>query len=404
MTVTEHQDQMQAESQQAYLPWLLQPVSTAEFRREYWDEQSLLIERGDPGYYADLLTLDDVDQLLSTAGDTGMVRVVSDTAPATSLTDLSSRARLAVLYERFRGGASITIDHAEQRYEPLRKLAYRLGAEMSAWINVSIYLTPPGGSSAHAVHYDAVDAFILQAHGAKQWMFFGRPYPHPLTRQYSPAYPAGAEPEQELVLRAGDLFYMPRGTIHRARPVGDSPSVHIVVGIHPQLYADVLADAVQRAALEDGRLRQALPLGWTTDPGLREEITGKLAELTAELARKLSPPRMLAEATRRVVSNGAVPLRYYLLDLEHLGEVGPGTPVRTRPGQLHSLMVVGDTVVLYFSGREARFRATAEPAVRYIATSGNEWLTAAGLPGDLSEANRLHLIKTLISEGFLTFH
>src|SRR4051794_6694192 len=47
---------------------LISPLDIDTFQREFWEQKSLIIEREDPKYYADLLKIDDIDQLLSLSG------------------------------------------------------------------------------------------------------------------------------------------------------------------------------------------------------------------------------------------------------------------------------------------------------------------------------------------------
>ncbi len=45
---------------------VLAPVSPETFFAEHWERKPLLLERGEGGYYAGLMTLDDVDFILTT--------------------------------------------------------------------------------------------------------------------------------------------------------------------------------------------------------------------------------------------------------------------------------------------------------------------------------------------------
>src|SRR5438093_4805309 len=52
---------------------MLHPVKRAHFVQHYWEKQPLRIRRNDPDYYSDLLTLADVDRILSATGS-GLLR------------------------------------------------------------------------------------------------------------------------------------------------------------------------------------------------------------------------------------------------------------------------------------------------------------------------------------------
>src|SRR5216683_928806 len=45
---------------------LIDPIPAATFERDYWEKRELILHRADPGRYRGLLTLADVDEILST--------------------------------------------------------------------------------------------------------------------------------------------------------------------------------------------------------------------------------------------------------------------------------------------------------------------------------------------------
>ncbi|OLP83380.1 Bifunctional lysine-specific demethylase and histidyl-hydroxylase NO66 [Symbiodinium microadriaticum] len=66
-------------------------------------------------------------------------------------------------------------------------------------------------------HHDEVEVFMLQLEGAKRWRLHRCPK-GPLPRSYCWDYKEEelGPPLMELVLEAGDLLYLPRGTVHKA--------------------------------------------------------------------------------------------------------------------------------------------------------------------------------------------
>jgi ribosomal protein L16 Arg81 hydroxylase len=387
------------------LSWLMHPVTAATFCEKHWDQQHLVIGRDNPTYYSGLLGLDDVDYMLSVGGDTDLIRAVSD-GPVTTvgLTQVAQRAQLDALLGRYRNGMTIAIDHAENRHERLQQLAHQLSKEASGQVHASVYLTPPDGGSAHPVHYDLADSFVMQLHGTKHWTLFGRPYPRPLDSQPNSPVTMDSEPDEEFDLRPGDLFYMPRGILHRCRNATDVPSVHLVLGVHGKTYAEIISDGVMRESVDDDRYRAFLPFGWMDDQEARDQVAATLSYLSNELIGRLSPRRMAAEAAMRTIDAGGTPLRHYLTDQEMLAGLTLDTPVRQRTGQMHNLVMDGTQVVLYFSAKELRFPAEAQTEIQYVAGTSDAWMTSRDLPGSLSESNRLLITRTLISEGFLTMH
>jgi ribosomal protein L16 Arg81 hydroxylase len=385
---------------------LIHPFSVADFFASHWEREPLLVQRDDAGYYADLLTLDGIDEVLSQSGP-GLdnLRVVVD-GKETPVAELGrGRGRngtanaLETLYERYRSGSTVVVDSLQDRWPPLQRLAAALGAELDARVQMNIYLTP-AGNQGFAPHYDTHDVFVAQVYGSKVWRLAGAPYPLPLRSRPYDRSQVAPQPAREFELRAGDVLYLPRGTIHSAT-ANDTASLHVTIGVHPMLWTQAIEDAISRAFAEDARFRAALPIGFATDHTVGEQARQRLAELLDLLRDRLSPSAITADAAERLVSVSAPPLRGHLLDLEDLPKLDTSTPLRRRPG-LRWTVTVDDTVAsLLFHNKAVRFPAEVADEVRFAAGQDG-WFTAAAIPGDLDEPGRKTLVHTLLREGFLT--
>ncbi|WP_265558529.1 cupin domain-containing protein [Streptomyces hygroscopicus] len=381
-------------------------MDLATFRRDYWEQRPLLVRREAPSYYADLLTLDDVDKVLSLAGvHLDGIRVVVN-GKETPVSQLATSARngltnaLEALFERYRSGSTIVLNSLDQRWEPLRRLAGSLGAEMSARLQMNVYLTP-AGAQGFAPHYDTHDVFVAQVHGTKHWRLASQPHALPLRGQpYDKSQPE-PDPEQAFDLRSGDVLYLPRGTVHWAT-AQDRASVHITIGVHPVLWSDVFTDAMRQLFTEEVRFRQGLPIGFAHDVHLRHQVEGTFVELLDVLRTRLSPSAAVAENVKRTASIGSPTLRGHLTDLDRLATLWIDTRVRRRPGLRWNLTVTDDAVELDFHNKSVRFPVPVADEVRH-ATGTADVFTANDVPGDLDEPGRLVLIRTLLREGFLTF-
>lgn len=388
------------------LSQLIHPIDLATFQRDHWARKPLLIRRNDPYRYADLLTLHDVDHALSQV-DPAMnnIRVVVD-GKETPVSELSKAGpngatnSLEVLYERFRAGSTVVLSSLTGRWEQLQRFTQELGTEINARIQADVYLTPAEGQGSPP-RYDTHDVFVAQVHGTKRWRLHGSPLALPLRNQpYEPSQPTPPV-EQEFDLQPGDLLYLPRGTVHAARS-NDSTSVHITIGIHPVLWADLLRDAVATVFTEDVRFREGLPIGFRQDETLREQVADRSAELLDALRAALAPADLAANAVERAVSIGAPGLRGHLTDLDALSTVTAATWVRRRPEVQYELSVSDTQVSLAFHNKTIRLPATVADEVRFITKRGRDAFTGQSIPGDLDDQGRAVLVRTLLSEGFLT--
>jgi ribosomal protein L16 Arg81 hydroxylase len=403
MTMLADQGKAAAERPCPELSRLLHPIDLALFWREYWERRPLLVQRNDPGYHADLLTLDDVDRLLSLSGvQLDNLRVVVD-GKETNVSELHSVAgvnSLEALYEHYRNGSTITMNSIDGRFEPLQRLSRALSAEASARFQMNVYVTPAGNRGFKA-HYDTHDVFVLQAHGTKRWRLASQPYQLPLAgRPYDKSQPE-PEPEQEFDLHAGDMLYLPRGTVHSAA-ANDSVSVHITVGVHPVLWSDLIIGAVKKLFADDARFRTGLPIGFADDTAAQQAVEAMAGELMDALHADISPQALTDAAVERGISIGFPALRHHLTDLEEFDRISLLTRVHRRTQQRWIFTIDGDTVRLTFHNKKAEFPGTVADEVRYAAESGEAGFTGNDIPGDLDESGRLFLIKTLVREGFLT--
>ncbi|MER0447383.1 cupin domain-containing protein [Streptomyces sp. Edi4] len=386
---------------------LLRPVSVGSFFKEHWEQQPLVVHRNDPGHFEDLLTLDGIDHALSLAGiGLDNIRVVVD-GKETPVSELgagggrnSGTNALEALYARYRGGSTIVVNSLQDRRESLQRVASALGHELGARVQMNIYLTPPG-SQGFAPHYDMHDVFIAQVYGSKVWRLADEPYELPLAnRPYDKSRPA-PDPTREFELRAGDLLYMPRGTIHSGA-ANETASLHVTLGIHPVLWIQAFQDALTELAAEDVRFRRSLPVGFDRDAAVRQRTETEFTELLDALREQLSPAEMTARAAERVTSVSSPLLRGHLLDLEELPRTGPDTRLRRRPGVQWQLTEAPGVVRLHFHNKTVQFPDAVAEEVRHVAQHGTEWFTAQTIPGDLDEVGRLTLVRTLLGEGFLT--
>jgi ribosomal protein L16 Arg81 hydroxylase len=384
------------------------PVLPATFWQRHHEREPLLVSRDEPGRYADLLTLDGLDEALSLSG-TGMehVRLVMDgrETPVSELiasrgTNGSANA-LETLYEHYRDGNTVIVNALEGRWAPLRRFARALGTELDARVQINIYLTPPG-ARGFKPHYDMHDVFIAQIHGSKKWQLAGMAAELPLQdNPYDKRLPE-PEPLREFDLRPGDTLYLPRGTVHSGS-ANETASLHLTIGIHPVLWSQLFNRAVQRVFAEDVRFRRALPVGFARDGHVREAVETICDELREALLRQLSPSTMIDTAVDRMTAINAPALRGHLVDLDELPQLTLDTPLRRRPDIAWRLSVADGVAELSFHNKAVRFPADVVDEVRFVAEHGVRWFEANDIPGDLDAAGRRTLVHTLLHEGFLTF-
>jgi ribosomal protein L16 Arg81 hydroxylase len=374
---------------------LIEPIDVAEFASRYWEKQPLYIQRQAPAFYKGLLTLDDIDSILSASSlHESEVQVVTS-GRRTRL----GHETLEALYEQYRQGATITVKFIHRRWAPLAQLCRSVSTDLTAMVQVNGYLTP-AGAQGFATHYDTHDVFIAQVHGSKHWRLYDSPRYLPESNEFWVAPQEGpGQPARELDMRPGDLLYLPRGTLHDATS-NDAASLHLTIGVHPVTCASVLRQALDEVISEDCRYREALPIGFGSDEELARESRDRLTELIAELAGSLRPGPLIDAAAREVRAHSQPTLRGHLLDIEAIDSIGLDTPVRGRDGLMWTIKEDDGGVSLEFHGKVIRMPARIGAELRFAAATAK--FAGRDLPGDLDEAGRIVLVSTLVREGFLT--
>jgi bifunctional lysine-specific demethylase and histidyl-hydroxylase NO66 len=382
----------------------------AGFVRDHWAKAPLLRHGAGPGGFDDLLSLDDVDRMLSTTSPrVPTFRLVKDGKPlppsaytksgrigSQPLSDLADPGRI---FDLFAGGATIVLQGLQRYWAPLTGFCRDLELFLTHPVQVNAYLTPPA-SRGLGVHHDTHDVFVLQVHGRKLWQVWDAAVPFPLGHQTKLPPGAEAPTEPPLVgaeLAPGDCLYVPRGFRHAAR-TAETASLHLTVGVLTYNWNDLLREVLELAT-EETWFREGLPIGFAEDPG---SLTASLAERVAELRRfldKVDLSRVADRAASRFWANRAPMLDGQLRQLLALDRLDDTTEVRRRPGATCRLRVTGDRLELVLGDRTLTMPAGLEPAVRRLLDADR--CTPAELAGQLDPSSRLVLVRRLVREGLL---
>ncbi|CAL1147985.1 unnamed protein product [Cladocopium goreaui] len=248
--------------------WLLAPVTPGEFLRRHWEKEPLHLP-GNADRFHGLLSQRAIEAQLQTSTgltfgkDINLARCGPDGKQI--MCNGSGRAKVDVVQQEVRKGCSVQVVHPQRFCLEVSCLLSKLEAHFGCLWGANSFRTPPGGRGFKA-HHDEVEVFMLQLEGAKRWRLHRCPT-GPLPRSYCWDYDEKdlGEPLMELVLKAGDLLYLPRGTIHKGEAVEGEASHHLTISTYQkfswsEFLQKALPEALERAALEDVRFREGLPL------------------------------------------------------------------------------------------------------------------------------------------------
>jgi lysine-specific demethylase/histidyl-hydroxylase NO66 len=346
------------------------------------------LHRADPEDLAGLLSLDDVDQLLtSSAIRTPSIRLARDGSvlpessytrsatlagkPLTGLVD--ARKALAL----FDDGATVVFQGLHRYWPPLTRLVAELELELGHPCPANAYLTPPG-AQGFDVHSDSHDVFVFQTAGSKQWEVHT---------------PDGVE---DVVLEPGLSMYLPTGTPHAAR-AQETVSLHVTLGINQLTWRGLVERSV-RAVLA-GVSDEHLPAGYLDDPAVLADELGRRLEAVGTHIREIDASAAVADEVRRFLTGRSPRLPGGLRDVLAVRDLDDGTPLRRRPGHPCVLLDGGDRVEVLLGDRSLHVPAWIRPALEEV--RARPQLTPADLADRLDEQSRLVLCRRLVREGLL---
>ncbi len=244
----------------AVIDRLLAPWPPALFFAEVWERRTLHLQRGEAGYYDELLPAADIaGQLFGNRNlalaSFKMYKGKEELGPqhfSDKLTHGDWAANVVSpekLLLAFRQGYSLYLNFAERVFPRLGELLSRLERDLGVKALSHLIVAPPG-SQGFLPHTDPYGVFVLQLSGKKSWRSYGV-RDCPLGSQGINHHHLAMEPAAETFeVCAGDLLYLPRGTAHSAATT-QAHSIHLSLALLPPRGVDlmkVLENAAEKQA------------------------------------------------------------------------------------------------------------------------------------------------------------
>lgn len=254
---------------------LIAPWSASRFWAEAWERAPLHLSGRPAGFYDPLIPAAAVESLLfmGSALPPGAARLYRGD-------EQRDGGGPADLHARYRQGFNILVRDVAGYLPPVAALLAALAGEYRAKCLAHLMVSPPR-ADGFAPHSDSYGVFALQIAGAKCWSLYETPPRSTLNHGINRHELRGAPPTRQVVMRAGDLLYLPRGTIHAAAAL-DEASVHLVFALIPPRGADLL-HLLAGAAEGDDFFRDYIPYGVGDTPGRRAAYRQAWADRLARL-------------------------------------------------------------------------------------------------------------------------
>jgi ribosomal protein L16 Arg81 hydroxylase len=379
---------------------LIAPIGRDEFLRAHWEAQPLVVRREDRNYWRELLTVDDLNRVLTTRNmhhpGVGLITAERKIA-AEDFAYPSGLVDTARLYRHFADGATISLNGFEVEHPALAALCRSMERELSTRFQTNLYYTP-ANAQGFRTHYDSHDVFVLQMSGSKHWRLYNTPVELPYRRQeFKPDEHTSGEVTAEFVLHEGDLAYVPRGVMHDARTTGEE-SLHVTLGVLFTSWTDLIAESLGMLGLSDPRFRRGLPAGFAHADFDRTKARAEFHSLLKHFAERADFDAAMEHFVDDLVDTRQPLIPGQIEQIRRLAALSVSTPVAQR-SFLYRVRDEGEHAVLQVYGNRVTFPRFALDALRYAME--HESFTPADLPG-LDDEGRLTLVRRLVREGVLT--
>lgn len=267
---------------------VLNPISPEQFFREHWNRKALHIS-GEADKFAGLFDREAFHRVAHNCGDLKVGYTDERGWPA------HFQIRPDQIDEMLAGRKTVCASVIQNAEPALTRFLdeFRKSFRVAGTFTFNSYLSPDG--SGFGLHLDHHPVFILQLEGAKRWRYSAEPGLRQVITNVS--FPAGRDvlklpwvtvsrpPEEslcEVVLRPGDVLYLPKGCWHCAQAIGHSLALTLA------MESISLLDLIQAAMgpkLNTVEFRNALdayPVAESAD-GLSDQLKNVMHEGLSEL-------------------------------------------------------------------------------------------------------------------------
>lgn len=381
---------------------LIAPLNVEDFFLNFWEKSFLHQQQGQPDYFSKILSAGDVDNFLSRqnlSADGIKLMKKGERIPAYEWTKQETLLDGTVvnvvsnekLFKLFDSGATIIINSAHKAIPNLADACSAFEQEMKIRVQANIYITPPN-SQGFAMHYDPHDIFLMQIKGPKTWQIYDTGEELPTTNK---AFKNKPKLVAKFDVQAGDLLYLPRGTVHEAFSTAIS-TIHVNFSCKARYGFHLLQDIAKLAEQEDVFFRHAIPMGLKSDADkLQYELTFK--RKLHELIEKITPQQLIDRQYEDFVTNQIFNFGGSLLNLLQLENLSLNTTVSRRKGFTYLLKTVGKDHFIIFCGRKLTIPGFIEKDILLQ----DKPFKIRDIKGLITANGKLALVREFIEAGFL---
>jgi ribosomal protein L16 Arg81 hydroxylase len=380
---------------------LLSPLSVEEFAADIWQRGARLLTSQGPRGFEGLFGFREFELVMEYGQPRPpSIRLASSRSSASVNIPFGREGRLEMdrIRRHFADGHTIIINNVQDYAPGVASLLQSMQERLSYPVEANAYMTPPD-SQGFKPHYDTHDVIVAQIEGEKLWRVYGENAACPLT-QLTNGDPFRRDdlPAPELVrLKAGDVFYIPRGWIHEAE-TDKASSLHLTFGIHAPAGQDLLRAAITALCRVHPEFRQALPVGYLRRPIDLPKLTALLERLTELVRADGSAAAALGVLEDDFIRRGrSAGDGEFVAAVDALQSLSLRTRIE-RKRHLHARIVPTETGVgLQFSQSLIQAPAEYREAMQFVLDRTTPFCPGE-LPG-LGADEQINLAATLLRDG-----
>lgn len=280
---------------------LLRVLNERRFFQDIWERRELhLTSAFEAGEISDLFPLDKFDEVLTSGSlvspHLDIVRG-GKKLPVPFTVSPSPAADIGLVLRELRSGSTVRVAHIEHYLPSLSRFCRGLEQILHLPIRANLYMTPPF-SQGFQPHYDLDDIFVVQVLGQKQWYWHSSYANQAEIPNADMAFDAtrhvSSRPPTPILMRRGDVLYLPRGFMHEAR-TDEHTSIHITFATIGLNLGQFVEQLVRKLALSDVRLRRLIRFDPAVEPNPSE--LDELAALIGDCLGGMASSKALAEAS-----------------------------------------------------------------------------------------------------------
>ncbi|MEM7011496.1 MAG: cupin domain-containing protein [Verrucomicrobiota bacterium] len=379
-----------------FLNELLAPLSREEFFGSYWHQKELHISRNDPGYFADTLSLEQIDEWLERSPlhfpDVSVVGAqVDDFMHPEGGRNYRGRViSKRKLNQLFQNGQSFKVNSFSRMVPSLRARVAELRESFSAQIGE--YLVMSGANaSAFPLHNDPEHVIAIQIGGRKRWNFHQRFSQY--CRDVRVIQPFITPKKSGVLMQPGDSLYIPPGLQHQTESVDDEPSLSLSISIDLFQMDRLVAKALQHAAASFPVLNEDCPHPLATV--VERESFGQRLKKTMQNSLELIDLDELIDLVREDLSEPSLCIRG-----------AAAKPLTTDTRVIRSTrskaVITADSKVIRFRYRNEHltFHGHYADSLKYVSSQDSSFLVSE-IAGALTPKLKTEFAQHLRNTGYL---